>query len=205
MRRLELVEKGTDWSLHTSPDAETAHPFVSETREDGSYNHPAIDLVLFPGRVGEIPEVQAFPTLGKVLTAANARFSLLRSTACDAKLIEVAAPTKNGGYPKVAGAWVQLAYRLDWHNQDVDKLLSLARMIQNTIFMPDQAFAIRYIVSPFRSWYGREDEGFHGLGMEFAGKGHDADSAWLAATEGGERVAAAVAKVATSEALLLMG
>lgn len=201
MQTRKLVEKGKGWWLYTSADAETAHPFDSEIRDDGSVNHPAIDLVLCPGRVAEIPEVQTFPTLGRVLSAANAPLSLLRSTACDANLLD-ADPTKNGGYPKAAGAWVQLAYRLDWHNQEADKLLALARMIQADICMPDVPFAIRYTVSPYRSWHGHE--GFHGLGLEFVGKGHDADSAWKIAAEGGELVAAAVAKVGTSAALLNM-
>lgn len=199
----ELVEKGKDWWLFRSSDAGTAHPFIAEAREDGSYNHPAIDLVLQPERVCEIPEVQDFPTLGRVLNAANAPFSLLRSTACDAKLLDADA-SKNGGYPKAAGGWVKLAYRLDWHNQDASKLLSLAKMIQGEMLMPDVPFAIRYTVSPYRSWHGREGEGFHGLGLDFVGKGLDAESAWEAATEGGERVADALAKVAGSEALLRM-
>lgn len=199
----KCIEHGPNWAIYMSTDAQTAHPFRSEPSE-GGFNHPAIDLVLSPGRVKEIPEVQFFPTLGKILTAANAPFSLLRTTACDAKLLEISDTTKNGGYSKVAGTWVQLAYRLDWHNQESSKLVSLARMIQREIVIPHIPFSARYTVSPYRSWHGRENEGFYGLALDLAGKGHDAGSAWAAATEGCERVAAAVAKIGTSDALLYM-
>lgn len=199
----KLIDNGLNWWIYMSTDARTAHPFNSGPTK-GGFNHPAIDLVLSPGRVEEIPEVQFFPTLGKILTVANAPFSLLRTTACDAKLLEISDTSKNGGYSKVAGAWVQLAYRIEWHNQKSEKLLSLARMIQSEIAMPNVPFSVRYTVSPYRSWYGRENAGFYGLALELAGKGHDARSAWAAATEGCEIVAVAISKVGISDALLYM-
>jgi hypothetical protein len=197
-----LVEHTGDWSLYVSREATTTHPLQYELRDDGGQCYPAIDLVLFPERASHIPEVQALPVLETLLTAANARLSLLRTTACDAACRTADDTSRNGGFPFVAGAWVHLAYRLDCHNQRQEKLLTLARFIQAEFQAPYLPYGVRSTVSPYKEWFGRH--GYYGLALEFVGKGHDADDALVAATETGHSLAKAIAQVSTSDTLLYM-
>lgn len=197
-----LVERADGWALHISSQATTAHPLRHELRDDGTQCYPAIDLVLFPDRVNQIPEVRALPVLATLLSCANAAWSLLRTTACDASQRPVEDPSCNGGYPYVAGAWIHLAYRLEWHNQTEENLLALSRMIQAKFHAPPLPYGVRCTVSPYRSWFGRQ--GYYGLGLEFVGKGSDTESALIAGTATGEALAKALAHVAGSQTLLYM-
>lgn len=200
---LKKIDGGNDWGIFTSDTARTAFPFVEEARADGGYNHPYCDLIVRKDKIAQIPEVVRFPFLGPILEAANSTWSLLRTTACDAAA-RPRDPLPKDGYTHFAGGMIVIAYRLDWHNMDREKLVQLARLLEEAMDRPNPACRVRYVIEPYKSWHGEEEPIHYNLTLEFAGVGFAPDEALAAAEMMSHSVTLAVSKVATSDTLLNM-
>ena len=200
---LKMIDRGNGWAIHTSDTARTAFPFEEEGRADGGYNHRCYDLTVRRDMIGQLPEVTRFPFLGPVLEAVNSRWSLLRTTACDAGYLP-RDPRPNDEFTHCVGGMVVIAYRLDWHNMEPDKLVRLARMIENAMVRPEPACRGRYVVEPYRSWHGKEEPMYYNVTLEFAGVGYSPEEALVAAETTAQSITPAISKVATSHELLTM-
>jgi hypothetical protein len=177
---LERIDRGEDWVIYRHDTARTAYPFMEEARTDGGYNHPSYDLTVRQDMIGQIPEVVRFPFLGPILEAANSRWSLLRTTACDAGALP-RDPRPSDEYTHCVGGMVVIAYRLDWHNTDPHKLTRLARMIVDAMDRLDPICRVRYIIEPYKSWHGKEEPTHYNVTLEFAGLGYSREEALAAA------------------------
>lgn len=196
-----IVSQGKDWTIVKSDEGRTAAPFLAEPWGDGRVNHPYVELFQQPDLVDTIPEVQIFPALGRILSALNCHESLLRSTQCDTGLLKCN-PDKTGGYSIGAGAIIHVAFREADRNLDLDKLFTLANMIQTKIVRPEfLPFRIRLTIEPYKNWYDTENSGHHGLALEFICYGYDDSSAWAAASAGSDAITSAVVNINSSDEL----
>lgn len=200
---LKMIDRGKGWTIYTGDTARTAFPFAEEARADGGYNHPCHDLTVRKDMIGQLPEVTRFPFMGPMLEAVNSTWSLLRTTACDAGSLP-RAPRPNDEYTHCVGGMVVIAYRLNWHNTDPDKLTRLARMIVDATDRLDPVCRVRYIIEPYKSWHGKEEPTHYNVTLEFAGVGYSHEEALVAAETTAQSITAAISKVATSHELLKM-
>lgn len=200
---LKMIDRGKGWAIYTSDTARTAFPFKEEAKVDGGYNHPCYDLTIRRDMIGQLPEVTRFPFMGPVLETVNSTWSLLRTTACDAGSLP-RDPRPNDEFTHCVGGMVVIAYRLDWHNMEPDKLIRLARMIEDAMVRPDPVCRVRYIIEPYKSWRGREEPTHYNVTLEFAGVGYSPEDALAAAETTAQSITTAISKVATSHELLTM-
>lgn len=199
----ERIDHGEGWVIYRCDTARTAYPFIEEARPDGGYNHPSYDLTLRQDMIAQIPEVIRFPFLGPILEAANSMSSLLRTTACDAGALP-RTPRPTDEYTDCVGGMVVIAYRLDWHNTDPYKLIQLARMLVDATDRLDRKSRVRYIIAPYKSWFGKEQPTYYNVTLDFAGVGFSAEEALAAAEMTAQLIAPAISEVATSKELLRM-
>jgi hypothetical protein len=150
-------------------EAESCAPYPSETHADGKRNEGFFSLVLRPGVVDHLPEVEEFPALGNILRWTNRPDAPLSSTACDAGCV-----ARDDG-TLFAGGLIYFIRRALGENRSKDAWLSFSAML--TKFLPDNPdWRFRVEVRPLIHLYG--DESSWAMKIEFGAIGNTVSGAW---------------------------